>query len=172
MFQYLSSFSLYAVLPLLSERSHWYRMTQLTRLSITHVPLTLDALDRRLALRARSAGSPLLLSPRLASRSSVHAASQHATYLALILKMPDPESEILRPLDASNTNSDDWEIFILSDARIVFENNGKPASLLAAYADTPLRVEGRLESPARSQLKYCMRGFLAYTRDHKGSSSG
>lgn len=86
--------------------------------------------------------------------------------------MPDPESEILRPLDASNTNSDDWEIFILSDARIVFENNGKPASLLAAYADTPLRVEGRLESPGRSQLKYCMRGFLAYTRDHKGSGSG
>ncbi|KAH6858033.1 hypothetical protein AA0121_g7289 [Alternaria tenuissima] len=71
--------------------------------------------------------------------------------------MPDPESEILRPLDASNTNSDDWEIFILSDARIVFENNGKPASLLAAYADTPLRVEGRLESPARSQLKYFLK---------------
>ncbi|CAN9266371.1 unnamed protein product [Alternaria alternata] len=71
--------------------------------------------------------------------------------------MPDPESEILRPLDVSNTNSDDWEIFILSDARIVFENNGKPASLLAAYADTPLRVEGRLESPGRSQLKYFLK---------------
>ncbi|KAF7678432.1 hypothetical protein GT037_003813 [Alternaria burnsii] len=71
--------------------------------------------------------------------------------------MPTPESEILRPLDASNTNSDDWEIFILSDARIVFENNGKPASLLAAYADTPLRVEGRLESPGRSQLKYFLK---------------
>ncbi|KAL1797671.1 hypothetical protein ACET3X_004277 [Alternaria dauci] len=71
--------------------------------------------------------------------------------------MPTPESEILRPLDASNTNSDDWEIFILSDARIVFESNGKPASLLAAYADTPLRVEGRLETPERSQLKYVLK---------------
>ncbi|KAI4715011.1 hypothetical protein J4E89_000696 [Alternaria sp. Ai002NY15] len=71
--------------------------------------------------------------------------------------MPTPESEILKPLDASNTNSDDWEIFVLSDARIVFESNGKPASLLAAYADTPLRVEGRLETPGRSQLKYLLK---------------
>ncbi|KAI4615569.1 uncharacterized protein J4E87_009027 [Alternaria ethzedia] len=71
--------------------------------------------------------------------------------------MPTPESEILKPLDASNTNSDDWEIFVLSDARIVFESNGKPASLLAAYADTPLRVEGRLEAPGRSQLKYLLK---------------
>jgi hypothetical protein len=70
--------------------------------------------------------------------------------------MPTPESEILKPLDASNTNSDDWEIFVLSDARIVYESNGKPASLLAAYADTPLLVEGRLETPGRSQLKYRM----------------
>jgi hypothetical protein len=68
--------------------------------------------------------------------------------------MPTPESEILKPLDATNTNSDDWEIFVLSDARVVFESNGKPASLLAAYADTPLRVEGRLETLERSQLKY------------------
>ncbi|KAG9190964.1 hypothetical protein G6011_09052 [Alternaria panax] len=71
--------------------------------------------------------------------------------------MPTPESEILRPLDASNTNSDDWEIFVLSDARIVFESNGKPASLLAAYADTPLKVQGRLDIPARNQLKYLLK---------------
>lgn len=64
------------------------------------------------------------------------------------------ESEILKPLDASNTNSDDWEIFVLNDARIVYESNGKPASLLAAYTDTPLKVEGRLETPGRSQVKY------------------
>jgi hypothetical protein len=31
---------------------------------------------------------------------------------------------------------------------------GKPASLLAAFADTPLRVEGRLESLDRGQVKY------------------
>jgi hypothetical protein len=68
--------------------------------------------------------------------------------------MPTPEAEILQPLEASNTNSDDWEIFVLSDVRIVYESNGKPASLLAAYADTPLRLEGRLETPGRSQLKY------------------
>ncbi|KNG52491.1 hypothetical protein DDE82_006341 [Stemphylium lycopersici] len=67
------------------------------------------------------------------------------------------ESEILKPLDASNTNSDDWEIFVLNDARVVYESNGKPASLLAAYADTPLKVEGRLETPARSQLKYLLK---------------
>jgi len=68
--------------------------------------------------------------------------------------MAIPEAEILRPVDASNTNSDDWEVFVLNDARVVYENNGKPASLLAAYADTPLKVEGRLETPGRNQLKY------------------
>ncbi|KAE8853165.1 hypothetical protein HRS9122_00157 [Pyrenophora teres f. teres] len=67
------------------------------------------------------------------------------------------EAEILRPLDASNTNSDDWEIFVLSDARVVYESNGKPVSLLAAYADTPLKVEGRLETPGRNQLKYLLK---------------
>jgi hypothetical protein len=68
--------------------------------------------------------------------------------------MSVPESEILKPLDPSNTNSDDWEIFVLKDVRITYESNGKPASLLAAYADTPLKVEGQLEVPDRSQLKY------------------
>lgn len=129
-------------------------MTRATRLSITYV--TLDALDRRLALRARIAGSPPLLSPELASLSPIYVTLQHAAYFAPDLRMPTPESEILRPLDVSNTNSDDWEIFVLSDARIVFESDGKPASLLAAYADMPLRVEGRLETPGRSQLKYRM----------------
>lgn len=68
--------------------------------------------------------------------------------------MPVPESEVLKPVEPWITNSDDWEIFVLSDARVVYENNGKPASLLAAFADTPLKVTGRLETPARPQLKY------------------
>jgi hypothetical protein len=68
--------------------------------------------------------------------------------------MPIPEAEVLKPVDPSITNSDDWEIFILSDARVVYESNGKPASLLSAYADTPLKVVGRLETPGRAQLKY------------------
>jgi hypothetical protein len=80
--------------------------------------------------------------------------------------MTTSEAEILKPVEAANTNSDDWEIFVLSDARIVYESNGKPASLLAAYADTPLRVEGRLETPGRSQLKYRM---LRRAHDYTGA---
>jgi hypothetical protein len=70
--------------------------------------------------------------------------------------MPISEPEILKPIESSSTNSDDWEIFVLSEARIVYESNGKPASLLDAYADRPLKVEGRLETPGRSQLRYRM----------------
>jgi hypothetical protein len=104
---------------------------------------------------ARTAASPPHLS--LLNQAALYILlSQHATYSVSFPTMPTPESEILKPLDASNTNSDDWEIFVLSDARIVYESNGKPASLLAAYADTPLLVEGRLETPGRSQLKYRM----------------
>jgi len=71
--------------------------------------------------------------------------------------MPTPEADVLHPVDRSITDSDDWEIFTLSDARVSYESNGRPASLLAAYADTLLRVEGRLETPARAQSHY--RGF-------------
>lgn len=74
--------------------------------------------------------------------------------LRMLANMSVPESEVLKPLDASNTNSDDWEIFVLKDAHITYESNGKPASLLTAYADTPLKVEGHLKMPGRSQLKY------------------
>jgi len=70
--------------------------------------------------------------------------------------MPTPETDVLKPVDPSITDSDKWEIFVLSNAQVVYESNGKPASLLAAYADTPLRVEGRLQNPVRSQLKYRM----------------
>lgn len=67
--------------------------------------------------------------------------------------MPIPESDILKPVDSSITNSDDWEIFVLSNVQVFYESNGKPANLLVAYADTPLKVEGRLEAPARGQSK-------------------
>ncbi|KAJ4362433.1 hypothetical protein N0V83_010526 [Neocucurbitaria cava] len=68
--------------------------------------------------------------------------------------MPVPETDVLKPVDPSITDSDHWEIFVLSDAQVFYESNGKPASLLAAYADTPLRVQGRLDAPGRGQMKY------------------
>ncbi|KAF2873488.1 hypothetical protein BDV95DRAFT_617250 [Massariosphaeria phaeospora] len=74
--------------------------------------------------------------------------------------MATHELDILKPIDASISNSDDYEIFTLSNAQVLLESNGKPASLLIAYADTPLRVEGRLEPPSRGQLKYlCKKPF-------------
>jgi hypothetical protein len=69
--------------------------------------------------------------------------------------MPISELSVLKPIDPSITDPDDYEIFVLSNAHVVYASNGKPASLLAAYADIPLRVEGRLETPSRTQLKYC-----------------
>lgn len=68
--------------------------------------------------------------------------------------MPTPEGDVLKPIDPSITDSNEWESFILSHAHVVYESNGRPASLLSAYADTPLRVQGRLEPPDRRQLKY------------------
>lgn len=67
--------------------------------------------------------------------------------------MPTPEHAVLKPIDPSITDSDDYEIFVLSDVQVVYESNGRLASLLVAYADTPLRVEGRLEAPGRGQAK-------------------
>ncbi|KAF2259372.1 hypothetical protein CC78DRAFT_503303 [Lojkania enalia] len=71
--------------------------------------------------------------------------------------MLTPELDILKPVDPSISNPDDYEIFTLSDARVLYNSNGKPASLLAAYADTPLKVEGRLEQPDRQQAKYLVK---------------
>jgi hypothetical protein len=68
--------------------------------------------------------------------------------------MPTPEGDVLKPVDPSITDSNEWEIFVLSNAHVVYESNGKPANLLTAYADTPLRVRGRLEAPGRGQMKY------------------
>lgn len=64
--------------------------------------------------------------------------------------MSTPELDVLLPADA-NSESDDY--FVLSNAHVVYESNGKPASLLSAYADVPLRVQGRLEPPSRSLAK-------------------
>lgn len=77
--------------------------------------------------------------------------------------MAIPEGDVLKPVGPSITNSDAWETFILSDAQVVYESNGKPANLLAAYADTPLKVTGRLEVMNRGQLKYCT--FARRTHD-------
>ena len=67
--------------------------------------------------------------------------------------MPTPEGDVLKPIDPSAASSDDWEIFILNNAQVVHEKNGKPVSLLAAYADTPLKVTGTF-TPGRGQSKY------------------
>ena len=79
-------------------------------------------------------------------------------------KMLTPEADVLKPVDPSITDSDDWEIFVLNDARVVYESNGKLANLLSAYADTPLKVEGRLEAPGRAQNKYRMSMDMALPR--------
>jgi len=76
-----------------------------------------------------------------------------------------PELEALRPIDPTITNSDDYEIFVLSSARVVNEQNGKLVSLLTAYADTQLRIEGRLEPLARGQSK--CRTFFSRVAMHR-----
>ncbi|KAF2468813.1 uncharacterized protein BDR25DRAFT_289732 [Lindgomyces ingoldianus] len=68
-----------------------------------------------------------------------------------------PELDILKPIDPSISSSDDYEIFSLSNAQVFYTRNGKPASLLTAYADTPLRVVGKLEAPDRHQQKYLVK---------------
>jgi hypothetical protein len=77
----------------------------------------------------------------------------YATRAELVTTMTTTEAEVLK--STSITNSDDWEIFTLSNAQVVYEENGKPASLLDAYADTPLKVVGTFAA-SRGQLKYCM----------------
>jgi hypothetical protein len=67
--------------------------------------------------------------------------------------MPISESDVLKPTEPS-VSEDDWPEFVLSDASVVYESNGKPANLLMAYADTPLTVHGRLETPGRAQSKH------------------
>jgi hypothetical protein len=70
--------------------------------------------------------------------------------------MATPEEEVLRPIDPSIADSDDWPIFELDNASVAFESNGKPASLLEAYADTPLKVQGvLLKSSQPDSAKSC-----------------
>jgi hypothetical protein len=66
--------------------------------------------------------------------------------------MPVPELDVLLP---ANPASDAEDYFVLSNAHVVYESNGKPASLLSAYADVPLRVEGRLEPLGRGMARCC-----------------
>lgn len=63
------------------------------------------------------------------------------------------ESDVLKPRDPS-LHEDDLAEFTLSDASVVYESNGKPASLLVAYANCPLKVQGRLEAPERRHAHY------------------
>ncbi|ORY17055.1 hypothetical protein BCR34DRAFT_506208 [Clohesyomyces aquaticus] len=70
---------------------------------------------------------------------------------------PMPELSVLKPLDPSITNEDDYPDFPLSEVRVVCASNGQPASLLAAYADTPLIVEGRLGAPKRENGRYLIK---------------
>ncbi|KAF2189092.1 hypothetical protein K469DRAFT_564168 [Zopfia rhizophila CBS 207.26] len=71
--------------------------------------------------------------------------------------MLTPELDVLKPINPSITNSDDYEIYTLSNAQVFHASNGRLANLLSAYADTPLRVEGKLDPPDRSQQKYLVR---------------
>jgi hypothetical protein len=71
--------------------------------------------------------------------------------------MPTPELDVLLPAE-TNRESDDY--FVLTNAHVVYESNGKPASLLSAYADVPLRVEGWLEPPSRTLTKCCKFSLL------------
>lgn len=68
-----------------------------------------------------------------------------------------PELSILKPIDPAIAKSeDDYEIYTLANAHVFYTSGrlaGRPASLLDAYADRPLRVEGRLEALERSQHK-------------------
>lgn len=64
------------------------------------------------------------------------------------------ESDVLRPREPT-LPEDDWPEFTLRDVSVVYGESGKPASLLAAYADCPLTVRGRLEAPERSHAHHC-----------------
>lgn len=67
--------------------------------------------------------------------------------------MPIPESDVLKPTNPA-LDEVKWAEFVLSDASIVYESNGKPASLLSAYEDTALKVQGRLKTPPRDYSHY------------------
>lgn len=74
--------------------------------------------------------------------------THYAIYHIGTYNMPVPESEVLKPREPSLAEAS-WAEFVLRDASVVHERNGKPANLLLAYPDTPLKVQGRLEAPSR-----------------------
>ena len=64
------------------------------------------------------------------------------------------ESDVLKPREPT-LPEDDWAEFTLSDVSVTYANNGKTASLLAAYANCPLTVRGRLEAPEQIHAHHC-----------------
>lgn len=65
------------------------------------------------------------------------------------------ETDVLQPREPS-LHEDEWADFPLSNVSVVFDKTDKPASLLAAYANRPLTVQGRLETPERRHAHHCM----------------
>lgn len=65
------------------------------------------------------------------------------------------ESDILKPRDPSLDQNDCAE-FVLNNAYVTYESNHKPASVLLAFPDTPLRVQGRLAAPSREHSHFRM----------------
>ncbi|KAF1933341.1 uncharacterized protein M421DRAFT_194909 [Didymella exigua CBS 183.55] len=70
--------------------------------------------------------------------------------------MSTSESDVLKPRE-STLHEDDWAEFPLSDVSVVYEATKKPASLLAAYANCPLTVKGRLDMPERRHAHHLLK---------------
>jgi hypothetical protein len=57
-----------------------------------------------------------------------------------------PEGKVLEPLNPSTKeDSDSWPEYVLKEARVVSQDTGEPASLLAAHSGFLVRVEGHLQ---------------------------
>ncbi|KAF3037193.1 hypothetical protein E8E12_002380 [Didymella heteroderae] len=65
------------------------------------------------------------------------------------------ESDVLKPREPT-LPEDDWAEFTLSDVSVAYENNGNPASLLAAYSNCPLTVRGRLHTPEQRDAHHLL----------------
>ena len=74
--------------------------------------------------------------------------------------MLTPELDILKPIDPSINDSDLWQQYVLSNVQIYDAETRQLASLLDAYADTPVIVEGKLEPPDRNQQQYRKAGCV------------
>lgn len=56
------------------------------------------------------------------------------------------ETDVLSSLNPSIQNdSDQWPEFVLKNVKVISPETNKPASLLVAHGEYPLRVEGSLE---------------------------